>query len=67
MYKRQENAGIKTIVPCNFNNLWILVLCCHILPPLIIGIPSAWLIPNVSQTTDLSQNDDTNDTNLLIN
>ena len=46
-----NSAGIKTLVPCDFSNLWILILCCHIIPPIIIGIPSVFLIPNIYQNT----------------
>jgi len=38
---------------CNFENLWLLVLCSYIIGPLVIGIPATFLIPNVSQRSDL--------------
>ena len=49
-----EAAGIKTLVPCNFENLWWLILVCHVGLPILGGIPAAWLIPNVKQTEELS-------------
>jgi len=52
-----EYGGIKTIVPCDFSKLWWLILVCHIIPPLIIGIPMTWLIPNVTQKESIDQVD----------
>jgi hypothetical protein len=50
-----EMAGIKTnTTPCNFSNLWWLVLICHVLGPLVVGILAAgFLIPNSKQTEEL--------------
>ncbi len=46
-----EFVGIKTTEPgCDFSSLWILVLVCNILAPLLIGIPNSWLIPQWYQT-----------------
>ena len=56
-----DAAGIKTTnttlpdMPgvengCDFSALWWLILLCHISLPALIGIPSAWLIPDVYQT-----------------
>ena len=59
-----ESAGIKSVVPCNFDNLYILIIVCHIVPPLLIGIPLSFLIPNVKQTDDFATNHDNLD---LIN
>lgn len=38
---------------CNFDNLWLLVLCSYIIGPLVIGIPATLLIPNVYQNENL--------------
>ena len=54
-------AGIKSIIPCDFSNLWILILCCHIIPPLIIGIPSIFLIPNIYQKDNVDINVNVNE------
>lgn len=35
--------------PCNFDALPWLVLCCHVVTPLLIGIPAVWLVPDVDQ------------------
>jgi len=38
-----EAAGI---TKCNFDSLWWLILCFHIILPIVGGIPAAFLIPN---------------------
>lgn len=45
-------AGIETKGggACNFDSLWWLVLVCHIFAPIVIGIPAAFLIPDIEQT-----------------
>lgn len=61
-------AGIKTTVgQCNFNNLWILVLICHIILPIITGIGASFLIPNLRQDQDLLhiEEDNEQDTELV--
>lgn len=44
-------AGINTTSDdvCNFDSMWWLVLMCHIVMPIAIGIPSTWFIPNIKQ------------------
>ncbi len=49
-----DAAGVRTTVPCNFNSLPWLVLSCHVLSPLVVGICVSWLIPNVRQDADLN-------------
>ena len=49
-----HTAGVRK---CNFDNLWWLVLCFHIITPLIIGIPIVWLIPNIHQNSIMFQPD----------
>lgn len=48
-------AGVKTDenTKCNFGPLWWLILCFHIILPLIVGVGAAFLIPNVKQTDKL--------------
>ena len=38
-----EAAGI---TKCNFDSLWWLILCFHIILPIIGGVPAAYLVPN---------------------
>ena len=45
-------SGVKTVIPCDFSSLWLLILLCHILPPLLIGLPSIFLIPNSYQNIE---------------
>jgi len=47
-------SGIRTDVPCNFDNLWILVLSCHCIGPMITGVAACWLIPAVDQNAKLN-------------
>jgi hypothetical protein len=55
-----EAAGIKTTSSlasegrCNFDALWWLIILCHVSLPIVIGVPAAWLIPNVLQTESLT-------------
>jgi len=49
-----ETVGIKTTGVCNFEKLWILILVCHVLMPIVTGVPAIWLIPNVYQTEALT-------------
>ena len=58
-----EHAGIKTLVPCDFSNLWWLILVCHITPPLLFGIPLTWLFPDNNHTDSIIL--DENNSNLL--
>lgn len=44
---------------CNFDNLWILIISCYIISPLIVGIPATFLIPNLHQTDILTKDEDT--------
>jgi hypothetical protein len=46
-------TNLQTVVPCNFNALPWLVLSCHVLGPLVVGVAVSWLIPNVAQTADV--------------
>ena len=39
---------ISTIIPCNFQYLWLLILVGHIAIPLLLIPLSFWLIPNIS-------------------
>lgn len=48
-----EAAGVKTTVPCDFSALPWLILLCHVALPTVVGIGSAFLIPNVKQTEKL--------------
>ncbi len=47
-------AGVETTVPCDFRALPWLVLVCHIVSPLVVGVAVSWLIPNKPQTDDLN-------------
>lgn len=49
-----EAAGVGK---CSFDALWWLVLCFHILLPIIVGVPAAYLIPNKDQNAYLLEND----------
>ena len=50
-----DMAGIKTDGDnCEFGPLWWLILCFHILLPLIVGVAAAFLIPNAKQTDELN-------------
>jgi hypothetical protein len=63
-----EAAGIKTTSSlaseggCNFDALWWLIILCHVSLPIAIGVPAAWLIPNVLQTESLQAADTDNAT-----
>ena len=60
-----EAAGVRTVVAggnsthassgggCDFSALWWLIVLCHVSMPIAIGVPAAWLIPNVLQTEEL--------------
>lgn len=37
---------------CNFEALWWLVLLCHAVFPLCIGVPAVWLVPDMEQQQD---------------
>ncbi|MDB9801319.1 folate/biopterin family MFS transporter [Flavobacteriaceae bacterium] len=50
-----EAVGVKK---CNFDALWWLILCFHIILPIIGGIPATLLIPNVKQDTILLHEED---------
>lgn len=51
-----EFAGVKTVPPCDFHTLWIIVLCCHAVGPLIGGVIGAiFLVPNVRQDRALDR------------
>ena len=52
-------AGIQTSAnaPCNFDALWWLILVCHVLAPIIIGIPATFLIPDMEQTGERRRRD----------
>ncbi len=51
-------ANIKTIVPCDFSNLWWLIIVCHILPPIVIGIPSVLLLPNIYENENIVETEE---------
>jgi len=36
-------------VGCHFGALWWLVLLCHIVFPLLVGVPAVWLVPDMEQ------------------
>ena len=57
-----EAAGIKS---CNFDALWWLVLTFHIILPIAVGIPISWLIPNITQT-EIVLEDETEDIELFF-
>lgn len=63
-----ETAGVKTTVPCDFSALSWLILVCHVALPTLVGIGSAFLIPNVKQTDKLDENGNvvTKNTNPLL-
>ena len=47
---------IQTVIPCNFDNLWILVLIGHISLSLLVLIPATFiLIPNILPTDDIEK------------
>jgi len=49
-----KTAGVKTTLGhCNFDNLWILIIICHIILPVITGVSASFLIPNIRQTDTL--------------
>ncbi len=37
------------VVACNFDSLAWLIVLCHIVSPMVVGIPAAWLVPNKRQ------------------
>ena len=47
-----KTAGVVTVPDpvCNFEPMWYLLIVCHIVLPLIVGIPAVWLVPNLKQT-----------------
>lgn len=45
-------AGIVTNTPCNFDNLALLILMCHIVLP-IMAVPAVFMIPNIRQDQTL--------------
>jgi len=45
-----ESAGI---TKCDFKSLWWLILCFHIILPIVGGIPAAFLVPNDQQDDDI--------------
>lgn len=49
-----DAAGIKTTVPCEFDNLWWLIIVCHVALPIVGGVAACFLIPNVKQNADLT-------------
>ncbi len=49
-----DAAGIKTTVPCDFGNLWWLIIVCHVALPVVVGVPSSLLIPDVKQNVELT-------------
>jgi len=38
-------AGLHTLPPCKFDQLWWLVLICHVACPIVIGVASVWILP----------------------
>lgn len=62
-----EAAGIRTTLgtanggKCNFDALWWLIILCHVSMPIVIGVPAAWLIPNVLQTESLTPQEENTD------
>jgi len=47
-------AGVKTELPCDFDSLWILILCCHCIGPMVTGVGFSWLIPATPQNSKLN-------------
>lgn len=48
-----EAAGVMTVGKCNFDNLWWLILICHVGLPIVGGVGASVLIPNTLQTEEL--------------
>jgi len=48
-----DAAGVRTVLPCDWSSLWWLILLCHVALPALVGVPTAWLIPNKLQTEEL--------------
>ena len=54
-------SGVVTVadpqhgIACNFDPLAYLIVVCHIILPIIVGIPAVWLIPNVKQTDTIEE------------
>jgi hypothetical protein len=48
-----EFFGIHTIVPCNWDNLPMVILWGHIIIMVVISVPACFLIPNEEQDADL--------------
>jgi hypothetical protein len=48
-----EEAGIRSVPPCNFSALWWLVLLFHIVMPIVFGVGFSFLIPNKKQNEEL--------------
>jgi len=52
-------ANISSNAPCNFRALPLLVLFCHVVLPIVIGIPFAlFLLPNKKQTEAILPEDE---------
>jgi hypothetical protein len=49
-----KSAGVRTSVPCNFDALPILIVICHCILPLVVGVGGAFLIPNTHQDERLN-------------
>ena len=51
-----KTAGVITVpdpengTACNFEPLWHLLLVCHVILHVIVGVPAVWLVPNLKQT-----------------
>jgi hypothetical protein len=48
-----ETAGIRTVGACDFSSLVWLIIVCHIVLPIVGGVPATWLIPDATQTEEL--------------
>ena len=49
-----KSVGVRTDVPCNFDALPFLILLCHCVFPLVVGVAGAFLIPNTHQDERLN-------------
>jgi len=51
-----KTAGVRTSEPCNFDALPLLLLVCHSILPLVVGVGFAFLIPSTHQDEQLDSN-----------
>lgn len=56
-----KSAGVITVpepehnIPCDFSALWYLLIACHVVLPLCVGMPAVWLVPNLRQTDTIEE------------